>query len=181
MNLTKTHKEHIVHMVMQDTPRRHKLSVQDRLQAVVDEAITKRGPKGVAHLWKDKEFGQYLHRTSTNAGYLRPKPNSGYEYNAPYVSFLFNHELPNDDPARAEIATILEDHLDECGKREQVRSQLSAALAGVRTRKQFIKQFPELEKYAPAEPGKDCTVPAIANVMAALSTMGWPGDEPSTT
>ena len=179
MNLTKTHKEHIVHMVMQDTPRRHKLDIRDRLQVVVDEAITKRGPKGVAQLWKDKALGQYLHRTSTNAGYLRPSPNARYENNAPYVSFLFNYELPASDPARAEIAAIIDDHMDECEKREQVRSQLSAALAGVRTRKQFIEQFPELEKYAPAEPGKDRAVPAIANVMAALSTMGWPGDEPS--
>lgn len=178
MNLTKAHKEDIVWMVMQDTPRRHKLGIKDRLQAVVDEAITKRGPKGVAHLWKDKVLGQYLNLTSTNAGYLRPKPDARYESDAPYVSFLFGYELPDSDPARAEIAAIIEDHLDEHKKREQVRSQLSAALAGVRTRKQFIEQFPELEKYAPEEPGKDRTVPAIANVMAVLSTMGWPGDEP---
>ena len=34
MNLTKAHKEDIVHMGMQDTPRRHKLGIKDRLQAL---------------------------------------------------------------------------------------------------------------------------------------------------
>lgn len=30
MNLTKTHRKHIAQLVMQDTPRRHKLDIQDR-------------------------------------------------------------------------------------------------------------------------------------------------------
>ena len=34
MNLTKAHKEDIVHMGMQDTPRRHKLGIKDCLQAL---------------------------------------------------------------------------------------------------------------------------------------------------
>lgn len=177
MNLTKTHREHIVQLVMQDTPRRHKLDIQDRLQAIVDKAISERGPEGVRHLWKDKKSGQYLHRTSTNAGYLRPKPDAHYENNAPYVSFLFNYELPDGDPARAEIAAVIEDHLDECVKRNQVRQQLEDTLAGIRTRKQFLERLPELAKYAPTEPGADRSVPAIANVMAALSTLGWPANE----
>lgn len=177
MNLTKTHRKHIVQLVMQDTPRRHKLDIQDRLQAIVDKAITERGPEGVRKLWKDKEYGKYLHRTSTNAGYLRPKPNAGYENNAPYVSFLFNYEFPDDDPMRAEVAAVVADHLEEQAERNQVRQQLEDTLAGIRTRKQFLERFPELAKYAPTEPGADRSVPAIANVMAALSTLGWPADK----
>lgn len=179
MNLTKAHKEDIVSMVMQDTPRRHKLDIQDRLQAIVDEAITERGPKGVAHLWKDKVLGQYLNLSSTNAGYLRPKPDARYENDAPYVSMLFNYEFPNDDPMRAEIATVIEDHLEEQAQRNKVQQQLEDTLAGIRTRKQFLERLPELAKYAPTEPGADRSVPAIANVMAALSILGWPGDESS--
>ena len=179
MNLTKTHRKHIAQLVMQDTPRRHKLDIQDRLQAIVDKAISERGPEGIRHLWKDKKSGQYLRRTSTNAGYLRPNPNAHYENNAPYVSMLFNYEFPDDDPMRAEVAAVLADHLEEQAQRNQVRQQLEDTLAGIRTRKQFLERLPELAKYAPTEPGADRSVPAIANVMAALSTMDWPGDESS--
>lgn len=177
MNLTKAHREHIAQLVMQDTPRRHKLDIQDRLQAIVDKAITERGPEGVRHLWKDKEYGNYLHRTSTNAGYLRPKPDARYESDAPYVSLLADYDFPDDDPLRKEIAAVIADHLEEQAQRNQVRQQLQATLAGIRTRKQFLERFPELAKYAPTEPGTDRSVPAIANVMAALSTLGWPADK----
>lgn len=177
MNLTKAHREHIAQLVMQDTPRRHKLDIRDRLQAIVDKAITERGPEGVRKLWKDKEYGKYLHRTSINAGYLRPKPDARYESGAPYVSMLSNYEFPDDDPVWAEVVAVVADHLEEQAQRNQVRQQLEGTLAGIRTRKQFLERLPELAKYAPTEPGADRSVPAIANVMAALSTLGWPADK----
>lgn len=59
----------------------------------------------------------------------------------------------------------------------QAREKLLAALTGIRTRKQFLEQFPELEKYAPADKGKPSFLPAVANVMADLSKLGFPKDK----
>lgn len=175
MKLTKTHREQIVAAVMRDTPMRHKLSIGERTQAVVDKFITERGPRGIRHLWKDKEFGQYLSRTSRNAGYLRADPSCSYEYKLPQVSMLSGLDL--DREAQVEIQQIADEHLEEMSQREDAESKLHAALAGIRTRKQFIEQFPELEKYAPEELTLDRTVPAICNVMATLSKLGFPADK----
>jgi hypothetical protein len=57
---------------------------------------------------------------------------------------------------------------------EQTESGLENALKGIRTRKQFVEAFPELEKYAPSEHKSGSMLPAIANVVADLSKLGWP-------
>lgn len=175
MKLTKTHREEIVAAVMRNTPMRHKLTIGERIQAVVDKAIVERGPRGIRHLWKDKEFGQYLNRTSRNAGYLRTEHNRFYEHKLPQVSMLSGLDL--DGEAQTEIQQIADEYLEEMSQREDAESKLHAALAGIRTRKQFVEQFPELEKYAPDEMTADRTVPAIANVMATLSKLGFPADK----
>lgn len=172
MNLNKSHREEIVAAVMSDTPKRHKLSISDRLQDVVDKAITERGPEGIRHLWKDKELGRFLHRTSTCASYIF---GDHYVDNVPYVSMLYGYQLDKD--AKAELKALVEDHLDEIKQRAQAQTTLAAALAGIRTRKQFIEQFPELAKYAPEEIKADRSVPAIANVMSTLSKLGWPAEK----
>lgn len=175
MKLTKTHREQIVAAVMRNTPMRHKLSIGERIQAVVDKFITERGPRGIRHLWKDKEIGRYLNRTSHNAGYLRTESSRFYDSRLPQVSTL--HGLDLDSEAKAEIQQIADEYLEEMSQREDAESKLHSALAGIRTRKQFIEQFPELEKYAPEELTPDRTVPAISNVMATLSKLGFPADK----
>lgn len=175
MKLTKTHREQIVAAVMRNTPMRHKLSIGERIQAVVDKFITERGPRGIRHLWKDKEFGRYLNRTSHNAGYSRTESSRFYDSRLPQVSTLYGLDL--DGEAQTEIQQITDEYLEEMSQREDAESKLHAALAGIRTRKQFIEQFPELEKYAPEEITADRTVPAIANVMATLSKLGFPADK----
>lgn len=175
MKLTNTHREQIVAAVMRDTPMRHKLSIGERIQAVVDKFVTERGPRGIRHLWKDKELGQYLKRTSLHVGYLRVEPNRHYDSRLPYVTALSG--VDPDREAQVEIQQIADEYLEEMRQREDAESKLHAALAGIRTRKQFIEQFPELEKYAPEELTLDRTVPAIRNVMATLSKLGFPADK----
>lgn len=174
MNLNKTHREEIVAQVMRDTLKRHKLSLHDRLQAVVDNAITKSGPRIIGPLWKDKELGKYLNRTSTSANYLRSSDDKRYVADLPYVSTLYGYVI--DDQAKVEITSIIDDHTEEQKLRDDAESALRGAIAGIRTRKQFIEQFPELEKYAPSVVTADRSVPAIANVMASLTKIGWPAD-----
>lgn len=175
MKLTKTHREEIVAAVMRNTPMRHKLSIRERIQAVVDKFITERGPRGIRHLWKDKEIGRYLNRTSHNAGYSRTESSRFYDSRLPQVSTLYGLDL--DSEAQAEIQQIADEYLEEMSQREDAESKLRAALAGIRTRKQFIEQFPELEKYAPEELTADRTLPAISNVIATLSKLGFPADK----
>lgn len=174
MNLNKTHREEIVAQVMRDAPKRHKLSLHDRLQAVVDKAIIGRGPKIIGPLWKDKELGKYLSRSSTSARYLLSPGDNRYIPDLPYISILYGHVI--DDQAKAEITSIIDDHLEEQKLRDDAEWALRGAVAGIRTRKQFIEQFPELEKYAPSVVTANRSVPAIANVMASLAKVGWPAD-----
>lgn len=172
MNLNKSRREEIVAAVMRDTPKRHKLDIKERLQSVIDKAITERGPEGIRKLWKDKELGRFLNRCSTCASYI---VENVFMDNVPYVSALYGYEF--DDAVKAEIKALIADHLDEIKQRAEAQSTLTAALAGIRTRKQFIDQFPKLAKYAPEEFKADRTVPAIANVMSTLSKLGWPAEK----
>jgi hypothetical protein len=56
-----------------------------------------------------------------------------------------------------------------------VRCKLQGAIEGCTTRKSLMTRLPEFEKYYPAEEAPmSKNLPALANVMADLSKLGWP-------
>lgn len=173
MNLNKSHREEIVAAVMRDTPRRHKLGIGERLQMIIDKDIVESAPKPIGPLWKDGELGRFLNRSSKHPFYIATAVANwtmGGEF--PNVSYLVGYELTEE--AVRLIGIEIKGYIEELAARRHAQTALSSALAGIRTRKQFIEQFPELEKYAPEDVTLDRSVPAITNVMASLSKLGFP-------
>lgn len=82
------------------------------------------------------------------------------------------------DLTEKEIEKITAPYKQMTKEREEIETKLNAAFAPIRTRKQFINQFPEFSQHAPAEDGTCATLPAIANIVADLVKLGW---EPKVT
>lgn len=179
MNLNQDHKQAIILAVMNDVPRKHgNDDIAKRVKKVIDDDILAYAPKIVADAYFDKEGSTYFAYTGYNLGYLSSK--KAYMAHMPYINMLSQYELS--DGARAAISVIIEEAAEEIAAVNKVKTDLHAAISGLRTRKQFVTMFPELEKYAPEEPAAGTMLPAIANVVAGLSKLGWgnAGAEPTT-
>lgn len=172
MKLNKTHKEAIVRAVMQDLPRTDRNKAKETIKKMVTEDVNKFAPKQIAEIWGKPELACYLNITNSNVGYLASR---GYINNLFEVSYPYKHEFSAGFVA--EVTAIVDQLKDEAEAVNQARQKLETALAGVSTRKQLVDMFPEFEKYAPEEFTRSTLLPAVANVVADLSKLGWPKDK----
>jgi hypothetical protein len=167
MNLNKYHRQAIVLAIIQDIPRPALRAAEARAQKIIDEDIAATLPKSIAAAWKDGKARAWLDLDSHHATELmvpaRHIRELGLSVVCPQTQRWTCYALS--EAARPEYNALLQAAVDEY-----------AAVGGVRTRKAFIEQFPEFEKYAPSETGKGSLLPAIANVVADLSRLGWPKD-----
>lgn len=60
------------------------------------------------------------------------------------------------------------------------RRSLKGAIESCNTYKQLMTRLPEFEKYYPKPDAKSSNLPALANVVADLSKLGWPKGTTST-
>ena len=74
----------------------------------------------------------------------------------------------------ADVQAVLKPILAEEEQRENAKQKLVDALGGINTVKQFITAFPEFTKYAPVEHKTVKYLPALTDVVANLSKLGWP-------
>jgi hypothetical protein len=178
MNLNKYHRQAIVLAIIQDIPRPALRAAEARAQKIIDEDIAATLPKSIAAAWKDGKARAWLDLDSHHATELmvpaRHIRELGLSVVCPQTQRWTCYALS--EAARPEYNALLQAAVDEYAAVETASSALAAALGGVRTRKAFIEQFPEFEKYAPSETGKGSLLPAIANVVADLSRLGWPKD-----
>ena len=73
-----------------------------------------------------------------------------------------------------QIAAVVKPYEEQSAMRRKARAQLESAFEAVNTLKQALDLFPEFEKYYPTEAQPTKNLPALANVVADLSTLGWP-------
>ncbi len=170
MNLNKFHKQAIVRAVLADIPRKNMEELEKKVKQMVDEDIEKNVPKEIWAVWKNKSLSCYLNVLSMNVGYLRTDDKSRYLDGFFQVIFPEKYQFSEDFKLR--LTPMLEKLVAETNAVNEVKSKLESALAGVRTRKQFVEMFPELEKYAPKEVKKDVMLPAITGVVDDLSKLG---------
>lgn len=78
------------------------------------------------------------------------------------------------DVTDTQLAEICKPYETEENERRQAEGKLAAAFAGISTLKQALTTFPEFKKYYPTEAEPTKNLPALANVMADLSKLGWP-------
>lgn len=175
MNLNKEHRAEIIRKVIADVPRKYK-NLHEELKKIVDADIMKFAPLSVQAVYENPETRRYLCITGSFLGRIKSFCNDSDE--AIYVNTISCHNLSKKSKEQADA--ILAKASAENNAIKEAKTTLQGALAGVKTLKQFKEMFPELEKYAPEEVTKSSNLPALANVMAGLSSLGWPkGDDKS--
>lgn len=153
MNLTKIHKQAIVRAIMQDTPQPDRKKWAEEIKAAVVKAMSPEVRK--------------LYKTKPSA--LR------------HASVLYTNEFrtwgddfPVGDVTKEQIKEITAPYEKQIAERREMEHKLTAAFEGIRTVKQAESTFPEFKKYYPTEAQPTKNLPALANVVADLSKLGWP-------
>ena len=85
------------------------------------------------------------------------------------------------DVTKKQIDEIVAPYKKEEDERAAMKHKLTHAFEGVRTLKAALKMFPEFKKYMPTEAEPTKNLPALANVVADLSKLGWPKGEKKLT
>lgn len=153
MNLTKLHKQAIVRAIMQDIPQPDRTKWAEEIKAAVIKAMS---PE-VRKLYKIKP------------GALR---HASVPYTNPFRTW--GDDMPVGDVTKEQIKAIVEPYEKQVNERRDMEKKLEHAFEGIRTVKQAESTFPEFKKYYPTEAQPTKNLPALANVMADLSKLGWP-------
>ena len=157
MKLTKYQKQGIARAIIQDLPPVDYKKRRAEMQA----AIVKLMSAPVAKLYK------------TNPDALRQ-----YTMDTRIVGDCYADSwvVVGDVPFK-KVPELAEKYTAENSARYAAKQQLEAAIDGCNTLKQLMATLPEFEKYYPTEAQPTKNLPALANVVADLSRLGWPKGE----
>jgi hypothetical protein len=153
MNLDKYTKQSIVTAIINDLPPIDKTKRTETIKAAIIKAMS---PE-VRKLYK------------TKPGALRTRCVA---YTNEFRTW--GDEMPVGDVTDAQIKEIVAPYKKEEDERADMQRKLTHAFEGIRTLKAALKAFPEFKKYMPTEAEPTKNLPALANVMADLSKLGWP-------
>ena len=155
MHLNQYTKQAIVRSIMADVPKPDKTKRHAAVQAAIVKAMSPECRK----LYNKTPKALVRH-------YVGNTTYDGINYHT--------HEVIQGDVPAANIDAILKPYIDEDEAYRKAREQLEAAVNGCRTLAALKKAFPEFEKYLPTEAQPTKNLPALANVVADLSKLGWP-------
>ena len=153
MKFNKLTKQAIVRAIIQDIPP---IDAQARALAI-HAAIVKAMSPEVRKLFK------------THPAALR---TATVRYSSPFRTW--GHDVTVGDVTDEKIKEILKPYEKQEEERGQAENKLRHAFEGINTLKQALTTFPEFKKYYPTEEEPTKNLPALANVMADLSKLGWP-------
>jgi hypothetical protein len=74
----------------------------------------------------------------------------------------------------ADFAAVVKPYVEAKDQRRAVCNKLKGVIDGCSTLKQLKTLLPEFEKYFPTEAQPTKNLPAVANVVADLTKLGWP-------
>ena len=153
MKFNKYTKQAIVRAIIQDVPPIDK----EARATAIKEAIIKAMSPEVRKLFK------------THPAALRMR---SVEYTNPFRQW--GNDVTVGDVTDAQIKAIIAPYEKQEVERAQAERKLMFAFEGINTLKQALTTFPEFKKYYPTEAEPTKNLPALANVMADLSKLGWP-------
>lgn len=153
MKFNKVTKQAIVRAIVQDIPP---IDSEARAKAI-HEAIVKAMSPEVRKLFK------------THPSALR---TASVLYANPFRTW--GSDVTVGDVTDKQIAEIVKPFETQEEERAQAERKLLHAFSGINTLKQALTTFPEFKKYYPTEAEPTKNLPALANVMADLSKLGWP-------
>jgi hypothetical protein len=156
MKIDKYVRQSIVRAIMNDVPKPDKAKRRVDLQAAIVKAMS----PDVRKVFK------------SNPGALKPHYFGDVVYdNVNWGS----RDLVVGDVTEEKLNELVKPYIEEDEARRAAHCKLEGAIEGCTTRKALMTRLPEFEKYFPAETAPlSKSVPALANVMADLSKLGWP-------
>lgn len=159
MKIDKYTKQAIVRAIMQDVPPVDKAKRRAELQAAIVKAMSPEVRK--------------VYKTKPEA--LR----TNY-----FGSIAFDYgrgDLIVGDVPKAKLDELIKPYEAEDKARHDTQCQLKGVIESCSTLKQLNDRLPEFKKYFPTEQQPSKNLPAIANVVADLTKLGWPKDAKKLT
>lgn len=150
MKLTKYEKEAIVRAIMQDVPAPTEAALRKEMQ----EAFVAGMSAPIKKLYK------------THATALKTTRVSSWDSELSYgIDFVSGD---------ADYTKVIEPFKARKQKRDDAQGKLHAAVMGCNTLAQLTKLLPEFVEYFPTEATPTKHLPAVANMVADLTKLGWP-------
>lgn len=154
MKIDKYQKQAIVKAIMADVPAPDK----DKRRADIQAQIAKLMSPAVRKVYK------------TIPSALRVQYAGDVIYNGSRES---RDVIVGDVPSKA-VEEILQPYMAEDHARWKAQGDLEGVINGCSTLKMLKDRLPEFIKYFPTEEAPTANLPALANVVAELSKLGWP-------
>jgi hypothetical protein len=163
MRLDKYARQAIVKAIMADVPKPDKVKRREDLQAAIVKAMSpdvRKVFKSTPGALKTSYFGDLI-----------------------YDSYAWStRELAVGDVPEDKLKELAAPYKAEDEAIRSAKAKLEGAIEGCTTRKALMTRLPEFEKYYPAEDAPmSKNLPALANVMADLSKLGWPKGKAQTS
>lgn len=156
MKIDRYAKQSIATAILQDIPKPAHSVVRDAIQAALVKAMSPEARK--------------LYKTAPKA--LATRRLASYESLLDFgVDFVVGD---------ADYETVFAPYKAQARARDDVARQVQAAINSCNTLKQLKDRLPEFGKYFPTEAPTSKNLPAIANMVADLSKLGWPKDKTQT-
>lgn len=173
MKLTKLHRQAFVKAVIQDLPQ---IDYEAMAHKFVREKAVEALPPQLRPVALDDKLNSYLtmetmwfdnHRTGIGATRVFGGGRSG------------GFSLKAKD--QATLDKIMESAQHQREERARMEERMNGVIAACTTVKMAKTHLPEFAKYLPEEVEKTNNLPAIANIVADLTKMGWPKDKQTAT
>jgi hypothetical protein len=152
--INKWDKESIVRAIMADVPKPDKKKRKEELQAAIVKAMSPEARK--------------LYKSCPSA--LRTYHLGDLIYDGNWDS----RNIVVGDVKEVVIDELAKKYKAEDEAQDAARRSLKGAIESCSTYKQLMTRLPEFEKYYPKPDAKGTNLPALANVVADLSKLGWP-------
>lgn len=150
MKLNTYTKEAIVRAIMNDVPKPDQAKAKADIQAAAIKAMSPL----VRKVYKEQPDALCRHHVAA------------YNYDLDYSFDVVCGDV--------DMGPIMKPYTDAREQRRKARHQLEGAVKACSTLKQLQTTLPEFKKYFPTEEQPTKNLPALANVVADLSKLGWP-------
>jgi L-2-hydroxyglutarate oxidase LhgO len=156
MRITKWDKQSIVTAIMSDVPKPDKAKRRTELQ----EAVVKLMSPALRKIYKatPKALAEY------HVGDLIS--DNGYYHD--------NRRIICADVTEKQIKELVKKYEQEDQAISDAKRKLKGVIDACTSLKQLNDRLPEFKKYFPTEDKPSANLPAIANMSAELSKLGWP-------
>jgi hypothetical protein len=158
MKLNKYQKQAIVKAIMADTPKPD----MTKRRAAIQAGVVKLMSPAVRRVYNTTPKALQTHYV----GYLC---YDGTNQN--------DRDIVKGDADEKDISAIIAPYEAEDEARREAEGNLRGVVEACSTLKQLKERLPEFIKYFPTEQAPTSNLPALANVVADLSRLGWPKGE----